>query len=159
MLSQVQCPNCGGYKVSVQDKTILASEKQKMPATIPQTLLGYIFGLLFIAYFVMSVVQNLGFFAFIGTGLLALLGIRLLYGTAKGELTQSVTVPTLVVYDYKCEICGYKWTWRTDQSLPHVQVRPELIAKIESQRWKCIRCGNINEGIQSSCSYCYAPKM
>jgi transposase-like protein len=63
------------------------------------------------------------------------------------------------LHSYTCQICGYKWTRREGTSRPKVNVRPEFLAKIESQRWKCYRCGVANEGSQSYCSNCSAPKM
>ena len=67
--------------------------------------------------------------------------------------------PDPTLHSYTCQICGYKWTWREGTPRPKVNVRTEFLAKMEAQRWKCIACGNENEGSESSCIYCHYPKM
>ena len=85
--------------------------------------------------------------------------VWILIAVVEGVMKSFSPKPDPTLHKYTCQICGYKWTWREGTPRPKVNVRPELLAKIEAQRWRCIRCGTVNEGIQSSCSYCYAPKM
>jgi len=41
-------------------------------------------------------------------------------------------------YFYYCVLCGYRWTWQTDQPKPQVIVRPDLVQlgaqKLEEDR-------------------------
>ena len=90
-----------------------------------------------------------------GVWIIAWILIALVENAMKGSRPK----PDPTLHSYTCQICGYKWTWREGTPRPKVNVRPEFLAKMEAQRWKCIRCGNVNEGSQSSCSHCYAPKM
>ncbi len=130
MSNQMQCPNCGGYKVSVQNKNVIATEKQKQPATFMQTMAGWLFIGFYVFLFIVGIVAKWGIGQIVGIGFIVLLiGFAMYRAVKTGGMSQTVTVPTLVKYDFKCEICGYNWTWRTDQPLPKVQVNPDLIAK------------------------------
>jgi len=39
-----------------------------------------------------------------------------------------IRVPTIVKYDYYCHLCGYSWSWQSDDPLPEVHIRLDLIA-------------------------------
>jgi len=36
-------------------------------------------------------------------------------------------------YWYRCYLCGYEWSWRSDEPKPQVTIRPDLIAKGEQR--------------------------
>ena len=60
------------------------------------------------------------------------------------------------LYQFTCNICGYRWEWHESQSLPKVTVRADLIAK-GSEKFKagnCRVCGQpVPENVRS-CYYC-----
>jgi len=158
MSNQVQCPNCGGYKTDVEKVESIGAYTKGTPGRNCLLILLYIFiitpifaflAIVVIALFIMIITIPLGILLWEGMQSV----LESILDAVKGDKEH------IKKYWLKCEICGYSWVWRTDEPYPSIQIRPEFLVKMEAQRWKCIRCGNENEGSQSSCSYCYAPKM
>jgi len=137
-MAQVQCPNCDGFKVH-EEKQVIATERRQIPLSVGEALQGSlivacIVGCVSLALILGLTSVEIGGFArvVIGVGLvlLALPFIVLApIRAAQGKATIARDVPSLVKYDFHCQICGYSWTWRTDEPPPVVNVRPDLIAK------------------------------
>ena len=152
MSNQAQCPNCGGYKVSssttpITQKTPISSSNRIIIAVICLVMIGN--GLYVITTpgaDVIGVVYSVPL----------ILG---LFGLFKVLFQPTHMKKVGDFYHFVCLLCGYHWEWREGQPRPKVNVRPEFLAKMEAQRWKCIACGNENEGSESSCRYCHYPKM
>jgi rubredoxin len=158
MSNQVQCPNCGGYKTDVEKVESIGAYTKDTPArNLLAAILGLFIGLPImlvlvcaaIAFFIMIITIPLGIVLWRVAQLLP----EYITNAIKGYKEHAKQ------YWYKCEICGYSWVWREGQPLPKVNVRPEFLAKMEAQRWKCVACGNENEGSESSCRYCHYPKI
>ncbi|MBK9600647.1 MAG: hypothetical protein IPO36_02215 [Anaerolineales bacterium] len=62
-------------------------------------------------------------------------------------------------YRYYCHICGNHWKWMIGTPYPKVTVRPDLLARVEAQRWTCAHCGSSNDGTRTSCYVCTYPKL
>ncbi len=117
MESQVQCPNCGGYKVGYQ----YPGDDGCMTWTFLLAGVGGLFSCIFLTLLVIFEgidLGNLAIAAFMGAGgaLVLLIGIAALQPRHTHLL--------------ECHLCGYKWDTR---STPPVTVRPELILKGEEK--------------------------
>lgn len=125
MSNQVQCPNCGGYKITSAEVPITG----KMPVPIWSRVVGAIVGL-----------------ALVGAGFIISSGIGSYSGKGDSDLAwvcwlpgALILLPSLLVstqpkkvgkyYTFSCLLCGYQWEWREGQQWPKVKVNPDLIAK------------------------------
>lgn len=143
-MAQVQCPNCGGFKVdtSKYEDVYGATVRVPVPANKKkrETIIWVIVGLgIVILYFLFGV-----FGILISGNLLAPL---LVFLTPQGIgtilwaafwywvlLADKKTRPIIAtVYHYTCWLCGYKWDWKSGESLPPVNLRTDLIAKGEQR--------------------------
>lgn len=139
MSNQVQCPNCGGYKIDVEKMESIGVYKRNDPGTACLTALVGLFIILPIYLFLIAVVIAL--FIMVIT---IPLGIWLYRGMESASLAITNAIrgyeEHAKKYWLKCELCGYSWIWRTDEPYPTVQTRPDLIAqgeqKLEAQRRK-----------------------
>jgi len=186
MADYVQCPNCGGYKVNLLE-TITETYKQKEKYRAYGCFswfagaLGFILVMatcltitsvidailsLFINGNLSTNIVICSSLAIIPSALLAIpvaifMGKRdrkkSLEREQKGELVE-VSRERVVGYKYYCNICGHRWRWDVGTQLPTVTVRPDLIKKVESQRWYCVACGNSNDGTRTTCYVCGYPK-
>jgi rubredoxin len=126
MANQTQCPNCGGYKTN-QDVFQIDPKTGKQPMSGCSFIItGTI--VLLIAGVVLSIVAGEEFVnqAMI-VGFLLFIGYALWQGIATGQARQRA----YILYNYQCNLCGYKWEWKEGQPLPKVTVQPDLIAKGE----------------------------
>jgi rubredoxin len=133
MLDQVQCPNCGGFRVADDKKTYpIYGDRIPFRKSIPSLVLtvitlvvgililrdpppGEFFGNDFIDLGVMLV-------SFSGFVLIGYIYVGLTGGARK--------VDRLVTeHRYTCSLCGYAWEWSPGDPWPKVTVRPDLIAK------------------------------
>lgn len=132
-MDQVQCPNCGGYKVSTEVKILNRNTGAELAA--PGCLLwGYIaffgFSLLFGIYLLAesesgsSIRSQAGSMIF-GSFIMLLPAIWALVKYSRTEKIER--------YDNHCLLCGYRWSRRTDEPLPKVNVQPDLIAAGEQR--------------------------
>lgn len=110
---QVQCPNCGGYRISFSQITEKLSTKEYKP--ISQLLLwGWRF------CFVVTCVITFGLYLLV----LLIPDIR--------RLTFSGLWPTttkVVGFNYACALCNYCWSWMIGAPKSEVHIRPDLILK------------------------------
>lgn len=125
MSNQVQCPNCGGYRVREVENVLGSGKWKKAERTRA-----------FIAWMAMAVpVIVIG---------------ALIVNSSPEELVPSITcgaillaVPTFLVLNktatriigkvHRCDLCGYIWRQLFDEPSPPVTIRPDLIAKGEQR--------------------------
>ena len=180
MSEYVQCPNCGGYKICAEDIKETKVVKEKFKSSVVAWL--------FLSFTCAGItyIGTTGFLAFIFQiffpskqlsvlAILVLLSILCIAGLIpvffswsawksfqkrekSGEIVSKSKTVT-IGYNYTCNICGNHWTWNIGTPLPKVTVRPDLIAKVESQRWTCAHCGSSNDGTRTSCYVCTYPKL
>ena len=148
-MAQVQCPNCGGYRV-VTEKTDSITETHEIVKPGSETaernsinffivLAGGFFVLAFaiskwqidwidsLQKFILTVGFAACGFACVGG---AIISVRDFLQVRKtGVLRVRHTVEIAERYQFYCQLCGYRWIWRTDEPYPKVNVRPDLIAK------------------------------
>jgi len=141
MADQVQCPNCGGYRVTTSKVETLwisvpfsSAERRK---SITQWLIGIPVSII--------IVLAIGFLSTalgldndnpvaIGVGWIGLpfLCVILIAPFAIPYLLFHKKTKNVVkgqLYHYYCSLCGYRWSWETGTPTPQVNVRPDLIAK------------------------------
>lgn len=108
---QVQCPNCGGYRVT--------ETKEYVSVDLGEKTMGIGRRIFEVVSFVILLIITFGL---ILLGLLFIPAWRnsLFHGRIKQH-------KTMTLYHYTCDLCGYKWS--SNDSLPTGQVRPDLIAK------------------------------
>jgi uncharacterized integral membrane protein len=133
MTGQVQCPNCGGYKVSTETATITFDRKSGKAIEGG----GILFLLLVLAaggglalVMFIYVAKDFGPLMIFVLGLtvpgeLILIGwfIRALLRYLKADKINKEK------YYHTCLLCGYEWKRWEDEPLPPVTVRPDLIVK------------------------------
>lgn len=127
-MAQVQCPNCGGYRVSTETETLNLKTGRKVNygcALWAMVLLGG--GLCLFGF--MAIADGSG----ITGAILILSGIITALLIFRGLAKQSKAGDTITVYHHACDLCGYKWTWRENEAMPQVQVRPDLIVAGEQR--------------------------
>lgn len=135
-MSQVQCPNCGGFRVETTTST---SERKTGITTdfggsqLAVSLLfavGFVFGGYWAATLggVFGSIDSPTFLdtilgiGSIGTGLFIALYTIKLY-------IKNVRADKVICFHNTCSLCGYKWTQRNNEPLPPVHVQQDLIAK------------------------------
>lgn len=125
--NQVQCPNCGGYKI---DGSVRRIDPETGRAVRGKSGAGcfWFAGItgLGVILSVMSRDTN---------GVLAIAGFVLGFIAAwvsdaisKQKVKQAIA-RAYNLYNYSCNLCGYRWEWRDGQPWPKVKVNPDLIAK------------------------------
>jgi DNA-directed RNA polymerase subunit RPC12/RpoP len=116
MSGQVQCPHCGGFKVTIESSDRIDKK----------TGLRYGSGELDIFDFSKSEV----FFLAV---LLFPLWLAIVIVIVPFHILHERSVPKDVIweYSYVCNLCGYKWIWQDNEPLPQIQIQPELISKGE----------------------------
>jgi hypothetical protein len=157
MSDYVQCPNCGGYKVSLLDtikETYKQPEKYRAYGCYSWVagVIGFmlvIFAFLFVASLIDGAISLIigesGSLcvplAIIPSIIVAIpaaifMGKRdrksALAREAKGEVVQ-ITKEAIIGYRYSCYICGNRWQWNVGTPLPRVTLRPDLIQKGEQR--------------------------
>lgn len=117
MSNQVQCPNCGGYKVSSSEKPVT----EKTPVPIWQRTAMGVLGLSLLGLaFILSSGDTIEAWGFVCTGTLSLLVA--LFSNTNAKIIGKY-------YESHCLLCGYRWNWQEGQSMPKVIVNSDLIAK------------------------------
>lgn len=175
-MSDVQCPNCGGYKVSTtKDEVLTRQVERKVPIQFTwgkwfrymlytSVAAGVFLLLLAFALFNSSGVHNsIATLLIVGVPLALWWIFNLLYvpvamrDTANGKsVKRTETVTIGHIYHYYCTICGKEWAWQTGTAKPSVTVRPDLIAKARTATWFCTTCGQPNNGERVFCLSCGA---
>ena len=125
--NQVQCPNCGGYKITSAEKPI----KEKVPTPILQRVTNGVLGLALIGLglYIYSIGLRSDISSDGGTIYAWTCGCpgALLLLVALFSSTQLKQVGKY--YQFSCLLCGYSWEWREGQPWPKVKANPDLIAK------------------------------
>lgn len=131
-MAQVQCPNCGGYKVNTE--TAILDSKGRMRFSCG--------GVVFLTFF--GIGGILTGIVFLGMGLspeknqppvcLPIGFLELLFGIFFTVLLiyyiySYFAASKVEEYHHTCLLCGYEWRRREGEPLPPVTVRPDLIAK------------------------------
>jgi len=130
-MSQVQCPNCGGYRVSLEKTEGLNwSRGTEWVGTLWLPIIGFVVSAAMLicsgSWGHLEPFDNLS----------CLIGIFLLWmftwwAWGKDKLQRDFS--TRKRYSYQCLLCGYQWTWTSGEPMPKVNVRPDLIAKGEQR--------------------------
>jgi transcription elongation factor Elf1 len=120
MTDQVQCPNCGGYKVNTTTDKVDRKSGNAVPGC----------GVLFVLFFFAVIGWLLG--VGLNDAAYALCGL-LITGTFIWGLSTYLKADKIKRYHHTCWLCGYKWIRREDEPLPPVNIRPDLIAKGEQK--------------------------
>lgn len=127
MSNQLQCPNCGGYKLESGLTKINPKTGKKLGSGCS-------------AVFWMSVVVTVisigvynAFDEGIANGMMIMIVFPLLliggawYGIASGLAKNRA----YNLYNFRCNLCGYRWEWQQGTPYPKVNVRQDLIAQGE----------------------------
>lgn len=122
-MAQVQCPNCGGYKVSEErvrvemEYTAISSDKPRGGGLLLYLVVGVVF----------IVVLGINFEIprmFIGFALIALVIAPFVVIAMRTDSQPNSSI-------YSCNICGFNWAVKDGEPEPEATVRPELILKGE----------------------------
>ena len=111
--TQVQCPNCGGYRIALSQVTEKLPTKEYKPIS-PILLWGWRF------CFVVVCFMTFG-------GYLLVLFISDIRKLTFHGLWPTIT--KVVGYNYSCALCNYHWTWMIGAPNPEVHIRPDLMMK------------------------------
>jgi len=127
MSDQIQCPNCGGYKVET-----LKKEYKKESRSITRTdRLRQAIGLMGI-FWVCSLIGGVITAAMGETERLpSIVGAAVCLVPLMGLLVFSAKSRSIVVatiYHFGCSLCGYRWSWEKGTPIPQANVKPDLIA-------------------------------
>jgi len=138
MDTQRQCPNCGGYKISVSKTSnpVTLGESRTPELRALQRRNTFIFGpllILAVASFVIASnnAQVRGPFILIGVmGVISII-LSIVYfsasktGKARAtvdeafRLMQEENARRPITYHYSCQICGFSWNWEVHQPYPY----------------------------------------
>lgn len=134
MSEQVQCPHCGGYKVSTE--TVLIDRKSGQRVQSGCGFLIFVFLGLFVALFLL-VASDAALLSWLGVGSALILLPFAILDEAHYRKADKIDK-----YFHTCQLCGYEWRRRADEPLPQVTEGPDLVAKgaqrleEERQRWE-----------------------
>ncbi len=153
-MAQVQCPNCGGYRVEATTSTF----ERKTGVNTDFGCSALAISLLFAAGFVVGgyCAFTLGIFAsgsptfldvvvgIVGVGFGLLIAIYTFKLYIKNTRADKITR-----FYNTCSLCGYKWTQRSDEPLLPVHVRRDLITEgelrlAEEERQRNLEAGHWN---------------
>lgn len=134
MTEQVQCPNCGAYRVASAIKAIdpKTGQEESEPS-----FGGCIFIAisLFVGVVILVVVfddlssgapiEEIGWGILMGAGAIAFAGLIF----ASMNAAYKRYSKNIKKYYYSCAICGYRWSRMENEPYPEVKIKPDLIAK------------------------------
>lgn len=143
-MAQVQCPNCGGYKVETKATVKIDPESghQVIEGAKSCLLLLFVFllgplGALFLFSAALASDQPISAVVFGALGIIGLVPTIIITAgiikTIKREGGIKKGQKTVKKYYYACHLCGYEWSRREDEPLPPVTLRPDLILKGEQR--------------------------
>jgi hypothetical protein len=116
MPNQVQCPNCGSYKVVTKLTRVNPISHQALPKING----SYWFGI-FVASCLFTILGFVSFAFRILGGLILIGGVFFAFW--------SLSKKAIIRYDNSCILCGYKWNRLQNEPEPPVTIRPDLIQK------------------------------
>ena len=121
MSNQIQCSNCGGFKVDSLDSRGKSAEGVLCLVFLAAAAIGALF---------LINVGGVAILLAVPVGLVALLYLLPMTLDAFGKAGNAIK--------HSCQLCGYSWSVRPGDPAPPVQVRPDLIKKgaehLERQR-------------------------
>ncbi len=98
MSSQVQCPHCGMFKIQTLDTQIIVRDSHVLKRVAEEDSRRVL-----IVFFLT----------------LTIVGLPMAYVlTKRFEREECKRAEPICQYAYRCRLCNYAWTWRTDESLP-----------------------------------------
>lgn len=155
-MAQVQCPNCGGFRVSVSNET-QERRPTKAKTTYAQwrkkiVTIALIAQVIWVCAFLNQHASCSNSSSGCGTASspiiwLVVLGLPTIIGAlwiivkgpavakqaSVGEFYTNTTELISKTFAYTCQLCGYKWSWTTGTPLPTVTVRSDLMEKGEQR--------------------------
>ncbi len=140
MSEQVQCPNCGGYKVSdnsypIDSATGTPVQKKGPMGCLLLLLIGSLTALVYPVAFASDGIDDVDeiivMSMFVGFFVLSeLLWIMTIIGTIrKNREIDKMLLIARTAHEYHCYICGYNWKWVEGDPKPEVKANPDLIVK------------------------------
>lgn len=126
-MSQVQCPNCGGYRAS----TATTSVDTKSGAPLLSCGAYAFLIIVILALFLVGIYGGLGGsdpISICGLPAGVFLTVVLIRYSIKTRKVQKTTR-----FSHKCDLCGYEWHRLEGEPLPPVRVNPSLIAQGEER--------------------------
>lgn len=117
----MQCPNCGGYRVTEDKVEGLNGPwgKNVVPLAVVLAVCG---ALSTIPSQMQSGIRNLGDIVCCTVPLMVFFFFLCVWlATSSNRFYAKKKM-----YWYKCLLCGYQWTWKTGDALPIVHDRPDL---------------------------------
>lgn len=139
MSNQVQCPNCGGYRVETVNKADNKVTNREHTDFWFYILIGGGISLAAAIIFVWGIYDS--FHRWRSHPVIAaevvipivLTLIGLLAMNAGWRHSKADQKNLILHYYHTCWLCGYRWNRRADEPLPEVRIRPDLIAKGEQR--------------------------
>jgi ribosomal protein L32 len=153
MATQVQCPNCGGYKVSSTSTYVDPKTRKKVGSSAPGCIFSILTGVatFFAVPFIVLIIAHaaipnpptvtaegqpsypqlnstIAILELIFPFLVGFIVYRIFYAKRRQVIAKAITV-----YHSVCSLCGYSWQWDEGHPRPVSQVRPDLIAKGEKK--------------------------
>lgn len=130
-MAQIQCPNCGGYKLITEKQVTIATELRPVRYSVLKLVWAFVSGIaLGGCSILVGISQNNIFYTGFGI-VFVLLTIFAIYRHITGQAAERV--PSIVRYDLYCQLCGYRWTWQTDRPYPRINLNPALIQQGEQR--------------------------
>jgi hypothetical protein len=112
-LGQVQCPNCGGYKVGGLSNQLFKYKP----------LSGVVWSIILL-FFIPFVIGSYGL------GLIILIDVNIREAVLNKRIREKYIG---IEYNFTCSLCGCEWSWKQGQPWPKIEVRPDLIAAGEQR--------------------------
>ena len=140
MSTQVQCPNCGGYKtetVKVEDvsvkENVTSDERKKNTISWLKAFPVYV-AIALVLFFLGGIIKDTDPSGSMLCGTFSIVFILIAVFMIPYSMTRKTKkIRVGQIYSYYCYLCGYKWSWETGTPLPTVNVRPDLIASGEQR--------------------------
>ena len=126
-MAQVQCPNCGGYKIQLKKEPIWT--KKLLPWEHRKQGMLWGVGTVLVVCIIAVLIPRTG----VIDGILACIGVFAILGILSLLFMPTQRVMSGTIYHFTCDLCGYRWDWVEGTPLPEIHIRPDLIAKGEQR--------------------------
>jgi len=151
MSNQLQCHNCGGYKL----ESNLTEIDPKTGNKVGSSCFPLFFGVVILPVFFIGSWLVVGYQ---GENAYIIVLVWFVWLIWSSIATSQAKKRAYNLYNFHCNLCGYRWQWREGKPWPEVKVQPNLIAagarRLEKEAIACKGCGNtIPEGYPY-CPYC-----